>query len=358
MKEYKIAVIPGDGIGQEVTPEGCRVLDAVGEATGSYKMSYEYFPWGCDYYLQHGEMMPADGLDILRPFDAIYFGAVGLPKQVPDHISLHGLLIKIRLGFDQYVCARPSLLLPGIKSPLADKQPGDIDLVIVRENTEGEYSGAGGRSHPGLPFELAVETSIFTRPGVERIIHYAFQLARTRRKHLICVTKSNAQRHTLTLWDEIFEELAPQYPDVRTERMLVDAMAARLVLNPESVDVAVASNMFGDILTDVGGAITGSLGLSPSVNINPERKFPSMFEPVHGSAPDIIGMGVANPIAMVWTGALMLDFLGHKREADLIVEGIKGTTAERRVLTTDLGGKAKTTEVADEIIAKIKTRMR
>ncbi len=353
MKEYKIAVIPGDGIGQEVTPEGVRVLDAVGKATGAYKMHYEYFPWGCDYYLQNGSMMPENGLDILRPFDAIYFGAVGLPKQVPDHVSLHGLLIKIRLGFDQYVCARPSYLMPGIKSPLAGKKHGDIDLVVVRENTEGEYAGAGGRVHPDMPFELALETSVFTRVGVERIIRYAFELAMTRRKHLICVTKSNAQRHTLTLWDECFERLAVEFPNVKTERMLVDAMAARLVLKPESVDVAVASNMFGDILTDIGGAISGSLGLSPSVNINPERKFPSMFEPVHGSAPDIIGMGIANPIAMIWTGALMLDFLGHKHEADLIVEGIKAVTGEARVLVPDLGGKAKTTEVTDEIIAKI-----
>ena len=353
MKEYNIAVVPGDGIGQEVTPEGIRVLDAIGETTGAFKMHYSHFPWGCDYYLKHGAMMPENGLDILRPFDAIYFGAVGLPRQVPDHISLHGLLIKIRLGFDQYVCVRPNILLPGIKSPLAGKKYGDIDLVMVRENTEGEYSGAGGRSHPGMPFELGIETAIFTRVGVERIIRYAFELAMTRRKHLICVTKSNAQRHTLTLWDECFERLATEYPEVKTERMLVDAMAARLVLRPESVDVAVASNMFGDILSDIGGAISGSLGLSPSVNINPERQFPSMFEPVHGSAPDIIGMSIANPIAMIWTGAMMLEFLGHKKEADLIVEAIKGVTSEGKVLVPDLGGTAKTTDVTDEIIAKV-----
>ena len=355
MKEYRIAVIPGDGIGQEVTPEGVRVLDAVSEVTGAYKMHYDYFPWGCDYYLQHGVMMPEDGLDTLRPFDSIYFGAVGLPKQVPDHVSLHGLLIKIRLGFDQYVCARPSLLLPGIKSPLVGKKYGDIDFVIVRENTEGEYSGAGGRIHPGMPFESALEAAVFTRVGVERIIRYAFELARTRRKHLICVTKSNAQRHTLTLWDECFERLVMEFPDVQTERMLVDAMAARLVLKPDSVDVAVASNMFGDILTDIGGAISGSLGLSPSVNINPERKFPSMFEPVHGSAVEIIGMGIANPIAMIWTGALMLDFLGHKQESELIVQAIKDVTAEGRVLTPDLGGTSKTIAVTDEIITKIRS---
>ena len=354
MKEYNIAVIPGDGIGQEVTPEGVRVLNAASEVTGEFMMRYEYFPWGCDYYLQHGSMMPEDGLDILRPFDAVYFGAVGLPKQVPDHVSLHGLLIKIRLGFDQYVCARPSLLLPGIKSPLGGKKYGDIDFVIVRENTEGEYSGAGGKCHPGLGCELALETSVFTRVGVERIIRYAFQLAQTRKKHLICVTKSNAQRYTLTLWDECFERIAEDFPEVATERMLVDAMAARLILRPESVDVAVASNMFGDILTDIGGAISGSLGISPGVNINPERQFPSMFEPVHGSAPDIIGKGIADPIAMIWTGGLMLDFLGHKDAAALILEAIKKVTGEGCCLGKDLGGSAKTTEITDAIIAKIR----
>lgn len=356
MKEYDIAVIPGDGIGQEVTPEGVRVLDAVSRVTGDFKLKYAYFPWGCDYYLKHGSMMPADGIDILRPFDAIYFGAVGLPAQVPDHVSLHGLLIKIRLEFDQYICLRPGYLLPGVKSPLEGKKPGDIDFVIIRENTEGEYSGAGGRCHPDQSFELALETSVFTRVGVERTIRYAFRLAQTRKKHLICVTKSNAQRYTLTLWDDCFARVAREFPDVRTEHMLVDAMAARLVLRPESVDVAVASNMFGDILTDVGGAITGSLGLSPSGNINPERRYPSMFEPVHGSAPDIMGKGIANPIAMIWTGAMMMDFLGHKEAAELIVEGIKSVTGEGRFLGRDLGGHAGTTEVTDAVIAAINAK--
>lgn len=354
MKEYHIAVIPGDGIGQEVTPEGVRVLEAVREVTGSFSLNYEYFPWGCDYYLKNGSMMPENGMDILRPFDAIYFGAVGLPDRVPDHVSLHGLLIRIRLEFDQYICLRPGYLLPGVKSPLEGKKSGDIDFVIVRENTEGEYSGAGGRCHPGTPFELALETSVFTKTGVERTIRYAFNLAQSRRKHLICVTKSNAQRHTLTLWDECFERVAREFPDVRTERMLVDAMAARLVLHPESVDVAVASNMFGDILTDVGGAITGSLGLSPSGNINPERTFPSMFEPVHDSAPDIMGQGIADPIAMIWTGAMMLDFLGEKSAVELIVNAIRHVTGEGRFLGRDLGGTASTAQVTDAVIAHIK----
>lgn len=353
MKEHKIAVIPGDGIGKEVTPEGIRVLEAASKASGDFKLKYEYFPWGCDYYLKNGCMMPENGLEILKPFDAIYFGAVGLPAQVPDHVSLHGLLIKIRLEFDQYICLRPGYLLPGVKSPLADKKSGDIDFVIVRENTEGEYSGAGGRCHPGQPFELALETSVFTKIGAERTIRYAFKLAQTRKKHLICVSKSNAQRHTLTLWDECFARVAREFPDVRTEHMLVDAMAARLVLKPESVDVAVASNLFGDILTDIGGAITGSLGLSPSGNINPEKTFPSMFEPVHGSAPDIMGKHIADPIAMIWTGAMMLDFLGHKNAAELIVNAIKAVTEEGRFLGYDLGGTAGTTEITDAVIAAL-----
>ncbi|HWQ11110.1 MAG TPA: isocitrate/isopropylmalate family dehydrogenase, partial [Holophaga sp.] len=277
MKEYKIAVIPGDGIGKEVAPEGVRVLNAVAELCGNFKLSYDYFPWGCEYYLEKGEMMPEDGLKTLAPYDAIYFGAVGFPN-VPDHISLHGLLIKIRLGFDQYICLRPSILMPGITSPLAGKTGKDIDLVVVRENTEGEYTGAGGRSHAGSPMESALEVSVFTRKGVERVVRYAFDLARTRpRKKLTSATKSNAQKYSMTLWDEVFNEVAKDYPDVATESILVDAMAARFVLRPESIDTVVASNLFGDILTDIGGAISGSLGLSASGNINPERKFPSMF---------------------------------------------------------------------------------
>ncbi len=352
MRDYRIAVIPGDGIGNEVAPEG-KVLNAAAELTGSFKLDYDYFPWGCEHYLKHGEMMTKDGLRILKDFDAIYFGAVGFPS-VPDHISLRGLRLPICQGFEQYVCYRPSELIPGVKTPLAGKKVGDIDFVVIRENTEGEYSGAGGRSHRGLPIEVAVETAVFTRVGVERVVRYAFKLAQTRRKRLINATKSNAQQHSMTFWDEIFSDVAKEFPDVTTERMLIDALSARLVLRPESLDVVVASNLFGDILTDLGAAICGSMGLAPSGNLNPERNYPSMFEPVHGSAPDIFGKGIANPIGMIWCGAMMLEFLGEKKPADLIVSGIKAVTGEGRMLTPDLGGGANTIQVTDAIIAQMR----
>jgi len=353
MNEYNIAVIPGDGIGNEVCPEGLKVLQAAAEITGTFCLHTESFPWGCEYYLEHGQMMADDGVKRLEAFDAIYFGAVGFPT-VPDHISLRGLRLPICQGFDQYANVRPSLLLPGIQSPLRGKVEGDIDFIVIRENSEGEYTGAGGRAHRGLPLEVAVETSVFSRVGVERVLRYAFELAQNRpRKKLSNVTKSNAQQHTLTLWDEVFEEVSADYPDVETERVLVDAMAARFVLHPESLDVVVASNLFADILTDLGGAICGSLGLAASANLNPERRYPSMFEPVHGSAPDIVGQGIANPIAMIWCGAMMLDFLGHPQAAELIMLAIKTVTRERRVLTPDLGGSAKTIEMAEEVVAQI-----
>jgi tartrate dehydrogenase/decarboxylase/D-malate dehydrogenase len=354
VRDYHIAVIPGDGIGQEVCPEGLKALDAAAEITAAFRMHYESFPWGCEYYLTYGEMMPAGALKILEQFDAIYFGAVGFPT-VPDHISLHGLRLPICQGFEQYANVRPSLLLPGVQSPLHGKQEGDIDFVVVRENTEGEYSGAGGRVHRGLPIEVAVETAVFSRVGVERVLRFAFALAQSRpRKKLASATKSNAQRYTLTLWDELFESVAADFPGVATERVLVDAMAARFVLRPESLDVVVASNLFADILTDLGGALCGSLGLAPSGNLNPERAYPSMFEPVHGSAPDIVGQGIANPIAMIWSGALMLDFLGETPAAGLITSAIKAVTGQRRILTPDLGGRARTVEVGDEIITHMR----
>ena len=304
MKSYRIAVIPGDGIGKEVMPEGIRVLDRVSDLSGSFQFQFTHFPWGCDYYREHGRMMAEDGLKMLRDFDAILFGAVGSPA-VPDHISLRGLRLAICQGFDQYVCYRPSELLPGVRSPLAGREPGAIDFVVIRENTEGEYAGAGGRVHGGLPNEIAVETSIFSMVGVERVVRYAFNLAQKRRKHLVSATKSNAQQHALTFWDEVIEEVSRDFSEVRTESVLIDALAARFVLHPESLDVVVASNLFGDILTDLGAAICGGLGIAPSGNINPERTFPSMFEPVHGSAPDIAGKGIANPVGMIRSCAMM-----------------------------------------------------
>jgi tartrate dehydrogenase/decarboxylase / D-malate dehydrogenase len=355
MRDYHVALVPGDGIGHEVCPEGVKVMAAAGELLG-YRIDYEEFPWGCEYYLQHGEMMPQNALRILELFDAIYFGAVGFPS-VPDHISLHGLLLPVRQGFEQYANVRPSLLLPGVPGPLRDKEPGEIDFVVVRENTEGEYAGAGGRIHRGLPLELAVETSIFTREGVERVVRFACELAIGRpRNRLANVTKSNAQRHSMVLWDEVFERVAAEYPGLQTERVLVDAMAARFVLKPETLDVVVASNLFADILTDLGSAICGSLGLAPSANINPERKYPSLFEPVHGSAPDIAGRGIANPIAAIWSGAMMLDFLGENEAAGLIMDAIKAVTGEGKVLTRDLGGQARTSEVGDEVVARLRAR--
>ncbi len=354
MNHYRIAVIPGDGIGQEVMPEGLKALNVAAEIAGGFRLEYTTFPWGCEHYLAHGALMPPDGLKILADFDAIYFGAVGWPS-VPDHVSLWGLRLPICQGFDQYANLRPSVLLPGAPGPLRDKQPGAIDFVVVRENTEGEYTGAGGRAHRGLPLEVAVETAIFTRAGTERVIRYAFELARRRpRRRLTSATKSNAQRFAMTLWDDIFDAVAAEYPDVTTERVLVDALAARFVLKPESLDVVVASNLFADILTDLGAAVVGGLGLAPSANLNPERRYPSMFEPVHGSAPDIFGRGIANPIAMIWSGAMMLDFLGEGAAADLIGRAIRDVMAAGRVRTPDLGGRATTVEMGDAIAAALR----
>jgi tartrate dehydrogenase/decarboxylase/D-malate dehydrogenase len=350
---YRIAVIPGDGIGREVIPEGLKVLDALAAQDSGLQFTFESFPWGCDYYLANGRMMPEDGLDRLRPFDAIYFGAVGWPG-VPDHVSLWGLRLAICQGFDQYANVRPARLLPGIRGPLRDRTPQDIDFTVVRENTEGEYAGAGGRVHQGTPQEVAIQTSVFSRYAVERVIGYAFELARSRpRHHLTNVTKSNAQQYSMVLWDEIFHATAERYPDIGTEEWLVDAMTTRMVLHPETLDVVVGSNLHADILTDLAGALSGSLGLAPSANLNPERRFPSMFEPVHGSAPDIAGQGIADPIAAIWSAAMMLEFLDEPAAAGSIMQAIEHVTAAGSVLTPDLGGSSTTTEVGDAISAAI-----
>jgi tartrate dehydrogenase/decarboxylase/D-malate dehydrogenase len=349
---FRIAVIPGDGIGKEVVPEGLRVLERLAEqSSGSLAFTFESFPWGCEHYLETDVMMDPDGLEKLADFDAIYFGAVGWPG-VPDHVSLWGLRLAICQGFDQYVCLRPVRLLPGVESPLRNASPDNIDWIVVRENSEGEYAGVGGRNFAGRGpgREIAVQAALFTEQGCERIIRYAFELAMTRPKRKVTsVTKSNAQQYGMVLWDEVFARVAAKYPDVETDQWLVDAMAARFVLKPETLDVVVASNLFGDILSDLGSALAGSLGIAASANIDPERRHPSMFEPVHGSAPDIAGQGIANPIAAIWTVALMLDHLGCTEEAIQVMRAIEATTASG-VLTPDLGGTASTIEVGDAVL--------
>jgi tartrate dehydrogenase/decarboxylase / D-malate dehydrogenase len=351
MITYTLAVIPGDGVGQEVVPEGLRVLRRVGEVTGRFEIATRDQPWSCRYYLETGTMMPADGLAELADCDAIYLGAVGFPG-VPDHISLWGLLLPIRQGFDQYVNLRPVQVLDGIPSPLRDKGAAEVDILCIRENTEGEYSGLGGRFHVGRPDESAIQTSMFTRSGVERISRYAFERARERGKRLASATKSNALQYSAVMWDEIVAEVARDYPDVELTPYHVDALAARFVTAPETLDVVVASNLFGDILTDLGGALQGSLGLPASANLNPERRYPSMFEPVHGSAPGRAGQGVANPMAAVWAIALMLDHLGEREGAGLVMDALR-TVARVGPRTRDLGGSATTVEIGQAITAAI-----
>jgi tartrate dehydrogenase/decarboxylase/D-malate dehydrogenase len=354
MRRYSIASVPGDGIGPEVIAAGRLILRAAQDADGGFQLSFEEFPWGSDYYLHHGKMMPADGIQTLAGFDAIYLGAVGFPT-VPDHISLWGLLLPIRQSFQQYVNLRPVKLLPGIPCPLRDKGPDQIDFVCIRENTEGEYAGVGGRVHVNTPEEVALQTSVFTRNGVERVMRYAFQVAMGRpRKEVVSATKSNSLQYSMVFWDEVFKSVAAEYPEVKASKSHVDALATQFVLQPEAFSVVVASNLFGDILTDLGGALQGSLGVPAGGNINPERRYPSMFEPVHGSAPTIAGKGIANPIAAIWAGAMMMDFLGEKDAADRIVQAIMSVTAERRVLTADLGGRATTIEVAEEVASKLR----
>jgi tartrate dehydrogenase/decarboxylase/D-malate dehydrogenase len=344
LKTYRIASIPGDGIGNEVIPAGIEVLNHVADG---FAFEFRHFDWSSKRHIQTGRYIPEDGLEELRAFDAIFFGAVGAPD-VPDHVSLWGLRLPICQGFDQYANVRPARVLPGVKSVVPD-----IDWVIVRENTEGEYSGSGGRVHQGLPEEIATETSVFTRKGVERVHRFAFELARKRRrKHLTLVTKSNAQRHGMVLWDEIFFEVQKQYPEVKTERVLVDAMTTRMVLKPGSIDTVVASNLHADILSDLAAALSGSLGIAPTANLNPERRFPSMFEPIHGSAFDITGKGIANPIATFWTASMMLEHLGEMKAAARLMRAIEAVTA-KKIFTPDLGGSARTQDVTRAVIAAL-----
>src|SRR3979411_1163549 len=341
MKNFKIAVIAGDGIGKEVVPEGIRVLEAAGRRY-QFAFSWNEFDWSCDTYARTGMMMPANGLEQLKKFDAIFLGAVGDPR-VPDHVSLWGLLIPIRRSFQQYVNLRPVQLFAGIETPLKNWKPGDIDFCVVRENNEGEYSNIGGRLYEGTEDEIAVQQTVFTRRGVRRVLRYAFELARSRKRHLTSATKSNGIIHTMPFWDECFHSLAPDYPDVRTDQYHIDILTAHFVRHPDWFDVVVGSNLFGDILSDLGPAVAGSIGIAPSANLNPERRYPSMFEPVHGSAPDIAGQGIANPIGQIWSGAMMLDHLGEKKAGAAIVDAIERVLAEKTLRTRDLGGNADTT---------------
>jgi tartrate dehydrogenase/decarboxylase/D-malate dehydrogenase len=355
MKTYRIAAIPADGIGPEVITAGLDVLAAVARRTGQFDFDVTSFDWGSDYYKTHGQMMPADGLDQLKCFDAIFFGAVGAPD-VPDHITLWGLRLPICQGFDQYANIRPTRVLPGIQSPLRNVDHDDLDWMIIRENSEGEYSGSGGRVHEGYPNEIATEISVFTRSGVTRIMRYAFAMAASRpRKLLTVVTKSNAQRHGMVMWDDIAAEVATEFPDVIWDKMLVDAMTLRMTLDPQSLDTIVATNLHADILSDLAGALAGSIGVAPTANIDPGGRFPSMFEPIHGSAFDIMGKGIANPVATFWTAALMLDHLGQNQAAKMVMATIE-QVCSKGILTPDVGGKATTRDVTDAVISAINGR--
>lgn len=349
MKNYKIAVIPGDGIGSEVVNEGIKVLKKVAQIDGTFDFEFTYFPWGCEYYLKTGKMMDDDGLEKLKNFDAIYLGAVGYPT-VPDHLSLRKLLLNIRVGFDQYVNLRTIKLLKGAPCPLIGKKPEDIDFIVIRENSEGEYAGLGEWFNEGQEDEYVHQISRFTRKGIERVIKYAFELARKEnRKSVTSITKGNALNYSMVLWDKIFKEISLKYPDIEANQYMVDAASMMFVLKPEKFDVIVTSNLFGDILTDLGAAITGGLGLAAGDNLNPEGTYPSMFESIHGSAPDITGKGIANPIAQIWSAAGMLKHLGYKSWYNKIIESFETLLLEKRVLTPDLGGKNTTSDVGDEL---------
>jgi len=353
MKRFKIAVIPGDGIGKEVMPEGIRVLDAVGRLF-DLAFSWHAFDWSCETYVKTGRMMPENGLEQLRAFDAIFLGAVGHPD-VPDHVSLWGLLIPIRRSFRQYVNLRPVRLLPGIEAPLKNFKPGQIDFCIVRENNEGEYSDIGGRLYQGTDDELVVQQTVFTRRGVNRILRYAFELVRTRKNHVTSATKSNGIIHTMPFWDECFRVIARDFPDVRTDQFHIDILTAHFVRHPDWFDVVVGSNLFGDILSDLdlGPAVVGSIGIAPSANLNPEKQFPSMFEPVHGSAPDIAGKGIANPIGQIWSGAMMLRHFGEGKAADAVENAIASLLARAKVRTPDIGGNAGTIDMGKAIVDEL-----
>jgi tartrate dehydrogenase/decarboxylase/D-malate dehydrogenase len=348
MKTHRIAVIPGDGIGKEVVPEGLRCLDAAARAHG-IGLAWDEFDWNCDYYLRHGAMMPDDWKELIGGHDAIFFGAVGWPEKVPDHVSLWGLLLKFRREFDQYVNLRPARLMPGVPSPLAGRRPGDIDFLIVRENTEGEYSNVGGRMFEGTEREFVVQESVFTRTGVDRIIRFAFELAAGRpKKHLSSATKSNGLSISMPFWDERFAAIGKEFPEVRADKFHIDILTANFVRRPDEFDVVVASNLFGDILSDLGPACTGTIAIAPSANLNPERKYPSLFEPVHGSAPDIHGRGIANPVGQIWAGAMMLEHLGYPDAAAGLLRAIETVLGEGP-RTPDMGGKASTAEVGKAI---------
>lgn len=353
MRTYKIAVIAGDGIGPEVINEGVKVLQNLTQFTHSFQVEFAFFPWGCEYYLKHGKMMDENGLEQLQDFDAIYLGAIGFPG-VPDHISLWDLLLKIRKGFDQYVNLRPIKLLKGVESPLKDKQKQAIDMLVIRENSEGEYAGAGERLFAGKPEEVVLQTGVFSRKGTERIIRYAFEVARASGKSLTSISKANALNYSMVFWDEVFAEIGEEYPDVPTASYLVDAASMFFILDPQRFEIVVTSNLFGDILTDLGAALVGGLGLAAGANIDPEKRYPSMFEPVHGSAPDIAGKGIANPLAAIWSISQMLDFFGYEQYGQMVIKAIEQVLTEKRILTPDLGGTASTQEVGDAILEKLK----
>lgn len=351
MQTYKIALYPGDGIGGEVLEQAVKVLDAVTASSSKFALEYTHLPWGVEYWREHGVVAPENFLEVVRPMDAILLGAVGWPDEVPDHLTL-APLVTIRQRFDQYACLRPVKLWPGVPSPLAGKGPAEIDFIVIRENSEGEYVNSGSRFRVGEPEEFALQTGIHTRRGIERILRFGFETARTRRKHLTMITKSNAMRYGYVLWDEIWEEVQKEYPDITTDKQHADAAAMNFVRRPESFDVVVASNLFGDLLTDLGGIIAGGLGLAPSTNTNPERKFPSMFEPVHGSAPDIAGQGIANPVAAVLSAAMMLGWLGESAAAENIRRAVEQTLVAGAA-TQDLGGKLTTAEMGAEILSRL-----